>query len=399
MKNLIYGEAVKDWRGSGELQLGGGAFPCVFELVQAGSGRIALTCDVEGLAGFVAEDASLIGRVDGGQDALVSRCFVRSHQLKIEGDVQRTALTMLPREYEVRSGGGTSAAFRYGLTNVRLIGNDAYRLSDGSGGRQARFPLDGFDLVIREVKGSWELGNEAKATRGVAVTAHALVSATSEDRERLEETLRRVCLLLTLALGHRVEWIYREALDEQGSVLSTNGRNAVTKPWGGLQLIPDEAVCRFVETAYSGLVAALETWGLEKGILSYNDAKLEGDYLEFRALKMAVVMEYLKGRYLGGRRKVRFREAAAGMCGSLSVPLSEPDLGLLVKVRNSLVHEATFWKGKEAPSQFEQYVFFMTVIGRVLLATLRYQGEYYDWRGASDGNGPRKALLDSRAAS
>jgi hypothetical protein len=72
---------------------------------------------------------------------------------------------------------------------------------------------------------------------------------------------------------------------------------------------------------------------------------------------------------------------------------------VLVKVRNSLVHEATFWKGKGAPSQFEQYVFLVTVIGRVLLATLRYQGEYFDWCGASDGNGPRKAILDARNAS
>lgn len=399
MKSLACEGAVQEWRGSGQLQLDGRESACTFELVQVGSGRIVLTCDVEEPVGFAVEDARLTGRVDSGLDILVSGCFVRSHETKIDGESCRTVVALRPREYEVRSDSGSPAAFRYGLTNVRLIGNEPYKLPGGGGGRQARLALDGFDVVIRDLKGSRELANEAKATRGIAVTAHAFASATAEARERLEGVLHRVCLLLTLALGHRVEWVYREALDERGSVLSVKGRNAITKPWCGLQLVPDEEVCRFVETTYPGLVSAFEAWGLEKAILAYNDAKLEGDYLEFRSLKMAVVMEFLKGRYLAGRKGVSFRRAAAGMCNSLGVPLSEAELGLLVHVRNSLVHEATFWNGKGAPSQFEQYTFLMSVIGSVLLATLRYRGEYFDWRGASDGKGPRRAVLELAAAS
>lgn len=395
MKSLVFGDPVKDWRGSGDLLHGDRTFPCVFELVQIGSGRIVLTCDVEGLAWLEKGDARLVGHVDAGDDAFVERCFVRSCEPKTK-DGLRTVVRMRAGSYEVRNEGETPSASRYGLTNVQSIGNDAYRPPGGGGQRQARFNLDGVDVVIRPVKDSRELCNEAQATRGVAVTAHALISAAAEDRERVEEVLGRLCLLLTLAQGHRVEWIYCEDLDDKGSLLSVRGRDAVTKPWGGLHLVSDEATCRFVETAYPHFASASEPWGLEKAILSYNDAKLEGDYLEFRALKMAVVLEYLKGRYLAAQRLPKappFRKAVAGLFSSLSVPLSEDELAVLVRIRNSLVHEATFWSGKGAPREREQYLILTTVIGRVLLAILRYQGEYYDWRGASDGQGPRKATL------
>jgi hypothetical protein len=200
-------------------------------------------------------------------------------------------------------------------------------------------------------------------------------------------------LLLSLSAGRGIVWVYRKAVHADGEVVEAFHVNAKTKSWSNQELVPDDRVANFIAATYPTLVAEYEGWGLRNAIRSYIDALLEGDYLEFRALKLVVVMEYLRKRYCQGRGETSFRDDVARMCSALRAPMSEQELDLLKKARNKLVHEATFLKEKASPSVHEQYLFLASAVGRVLLATLGYEGDWYDWRGASDGNGPRRTAF------
>jgi hypothetical protein len=335
----------------------------------------------------------LRGETQAGYKVETRKAFVASAELTLSNRGLGTELRLNCAE-AVIEGTGEVHSLRYGLTNLCLDGNEGYReeLPDGGlqMGRQSRFNLDGCEILVRSVPDSKEILEEVKATRGVGITAEATV-ATGLEWERVDELIHQLCSLLSLGLGRGIAWVYREALDSSGGVVAALHGDAITKPWSGHELVPSGCIETLVGATYPHFRAGYERWGLRNAILGYNDALLEGDYLEFRALKMAVVMEYLMSRYRPGRRL--FRETAEGMCAALGVPLGTSELELLREIRNSLVHEATFLKTPAAPSVYEQYLLLATAIGAVLLAVIRYDGDWYDWRGASDGNGPRRVVF------
>jgi hypothetical protein len=205
-------------------------------------------------------------------------------------------------------------------------------------------------------------------------------------------------------------------------------RNAVTNPYGTLQLIamtPAQDILDFIGKAYPALKLSERKWELCRAIDAYTDAKTEVDFLEFRALKMAVVIEHLKGKYLGQQNKhylmnpskfqqyeqsiiklvqwvlrtifpkienekielmashargfywYPFRRALAELCKSIGLEIKSAERNRFVEIRNELVHRMAFHS--KQGSEWEQYAFMMSFVGKVLLATLGYDGYFYDW--------------------
>jgi hypothetical protein len=326
--------------------------------------------------GWVGKTADLRGETETGLTVVAPGAYVRRTQ-PIEGDEGWEAELKLTCGEATVGEAGPRAALRYGLTNLDL---------DGA----ARFVVEGHEVTIRCVPGFEEILQEIQELRGIGVTAEATVMVGLEQGNRADELMEKVCLLLSLCSGRGVVWVYRQALDAEGHVLEAVHIDARTKAWSNQELVPAECIEAFVAATYPTLVANYERWGLRNAIRSYIDALLESDYLEFRALKLVVIMEYLRERHCEGQGRTSFRRDVARMCSALRVPMSEEELALLKDARNKLVHEATFLREKASPSVHEQYLFLMAVEGRTLLATVGYEGEWYDWRGASDGNGPRR---------
>ena len=384
----------KRYNGSGILEGPTGQGACSFEILQLTTGRLRMRCRLERdrlVYDWVGKSVELRGQTDG-QKVATRGAFVSAAQPISAGGEWVTELKLTCGQAKIGEPEG-ARTLRYGLTNLQLEGNEGYREDFADGRfrlrRQSRFSIGGCEVIIRSTPGSEELLEEVQATRGIGVSAEARVIARLEEREHMDELMDRLCLLLSLGLGRGIVWVYRESMDVDGHVVEALHRSATTKPWSNQALVPTAGIEDFVAATYPAFLAAYERWGLRNAIRAYNDALLEGDYLEFRALKMVVVMEYLKRRYCEGRGKMSFREAVAEMCSLVRVPLSEEELELLRDARNRLVHEATFLKESAAPSVHEQYLFLATVVGGILLAIVGYEGDWYDWRGASDGNGPR----------
>lgn len=323
--------------------------------------------------------------------------------------------------------------FVFALTNLTLVGTDSYvtQNPDGSGQarRQQSLRLGQREVVIRPLPDYEETIRELEASHGIAVSCKLLITACSV--EQTDEAIRLaddLCLLLTLARGCRVEWLCYDVVDSADRVLRSYHRNAITKPWGSLQLIatiPPEDTKRFLEAAYTHLREVEDYWEFRDAVGVYTDGKAEGDFLESRALKLAVAIEHLVGHYLIRTDKVHilppeefesalpqlismfkprlqetfvsagaeqiemmanhvqafnwypFRRALRELCAAIGLPVGSKERGRFKDIRDELVHRASFHPRYGTP--WEQYSFMMTFIGKILLAILGYDGYYYDW--------------------
>jgi hypothetical protein len=97
-----------------------------------------------------------------------------------------------------------------------------------------------------------------------------------------------------------------------------------------------------------------------------------------------------------GLNRPTFRSTVSAMQRALGMRLEDNDKSFFVSLRNELVHRVRFLPGSRSP--WEQYALLTSVVGGFLLATLQWQGECYDWRGSSDGSGPRRVKLDQSEA-
>lgn len=91
-------------------------------------------------------------------------------------------------------------------------------------------------------------------------------------------------------------------LDEAGSCVARTHASTVTKPYCPLAVIDptvDSDTKRFLEQTYPVYISKRNDYRLNRGTIdAYLDAKAENDYLETRAVKLAVAMEMLKNVFV-----------------------------------------------------------------------------------------------------
>ncbi len=82
--------------------------------------------------------------------------------------------------------------------------------------------------------------------RGIGVTAEATITVGVDERDRVDELMEKVCLLLSLSGAHGVVWVYRQAFDADGRVLEAVHINAKTKAWSNHDLCRPNASRRLL---------------------------------------------------------------------------------------------------------------------------------------------------------
>lgn len=400
--------------------------PLTFELVQLASGSLVVHCEAESLADYFEPNSQAIlrGTTDEGADITIDIRLVTRQQRQCSEGCLKLILHMICRDATVSCSTERIVSFRYSVTNLALFWNEM------------RMSIEDHEVVVRPLPDAREMLDEVKGLEGIAVTAQATVTADIEAREAVDQMMDRLCLLFSLAQGHNVMWVCRDSFDAEGQVVDSYCRDATTKPWSSEELIPRHAIKEFVFSTYPRYRIADERWDLKRAILALTDARIGTDHLEARALKMVVVMEHLRGRYLRrtegehivpkrdfDRRnkelqkrmapileelfaghsqekitamvnKVRelnrrsFEKALSALCEDLGIVMNKKDRRHFVDIRNALVHRAAFLN---KPQPWEQYSFLATVIGKILLAILGWEGEYRDW--SKDPNKPERLTL------
>jgi hypothetical protein len=417
-----HGKIIYRFAGEGMLEGNERQYPVSFQVAQLSNGKIVCVCegeaDIWGWTGPVrlsghlkGETVSASGSAVGGGTCQYDRRGAKGTQhlrlSELHILASRTAEAKQPEE------------MRFTLTNLEFYG--------------VRWELDGYTITIQRLPDCQESIDSLKAAGGTEITASATVSVPgSLDRGKAISLIDDLCLLLTLARGCGVAWLCWGAISG-GQVIEKFHRYPSVLPYTMYDLIPEEPpedLRYFIERCLDPFRRKKEEWQLLKAIRFYTGAKAPADFVEARALKMGVLMDFLRGLYLemnsksflvdettfgqalgelkqrvGGilnevlpdvpqenRRKMTehvqglkwypFRAAVRELCAALHLVIAEDEVDRFVRQRNELTHRGHFvLAGTEVYAQAGERIFreMMTFVGRVILAILEYDGYYYDW--------------------
>jgi hypothetical protein len=439
-----YGKLLHSYAGEGVLHIGGApASDCRFEVVQLADGRLYADCWLsESIQDpfDTGQELELQGTTDLDQTILLEGLAVFNYSFDMTKGESGQRIRALGRELAVVNDGSLdqgSITLKFALTNLEFLGTQFFSVEQGGETKRKQLPLqlNEIGVILRPTPDHLDTLKELSTVRGVDVTAEALVGTSAIGEEAaVTSVIDDLCTLLTLARGCRVEWLYYEVISTEGELLRRQHRNSIAKPFGTLDLLarlPPQDLPTFIQEAFPVLQERGQIWQLRKAIDAYTDAKVEGDFLESRGLKMVVVMELLRGRFLShvrqppelyvlepalfksARRRLvdecrrllerifpeadsgdleimachaqafnwyPFRRSMTELCRQLGLGISSGERHKFVEIRNALVHRLEFHQDQaKYGANWEQFTFLMTFVGKVLLAVLRYQGYFYDW--------------------
>ena len=427
-----YGLVHASYSGSGMLRgRRGEEEPCSFHVFQLRDGLVIALSEVRGSAlsrVFALNGAeSLVGTTADGQAFTASGLFETPYLPPLTSSESSIYRAHICQEINVGEPlpDSSSRSSCFAVTNLKLA--TLLPIKHPSAQGQVRRIGDYADRVRR-----------LKFTKAVDVTAELDVEST--DPEVRIQVAQDVCQLLSLAQGGRLQWISRVDYSHSGAAMHWYHASLVTKPYSGLPIIdPHERddTARFLEAALPTYLDRKEPWGLANGPLdAYLDAKAEGDFLQLRGLKLAVALEMLKSALIGaekvpefvrprsefaemipdlksavrgvlsqcgwqssdraisyenlqGLNRVPFRRLVKSLCSAVGLCLSEPDLRLFVKCRNSLVHRGLFYCQTADDAEriscpphdtpVQEFFWVLHIMDLLFLRLVGYDGPWVDW--------------------
>ncbi len=408
-------DPIATYRGQGTLFVDADTqAACHFECTQVPGGKLRCRCRIDtfeseahhdrllNALGKLTEALRLEGETDASAYFEAHELFSTASDLKV-GEafvldfIARRARSLAP---DAPSGGGVLC---FGLTNLELNGTAYY---DAPGARLApcmQLPLtvDEHKVFIRPLADYPTREKSLWATKETAVTAEAIVPIqTPEDYDAIEALMADLGMLLSLARGCQVVWVYRDFVAEDGTVVERYHRGIPTRPYSALALIPPDPpklTREFIHQTFDAFRAQKARWDLPAALQTYTEAKQAGTPVVIRGLLLVALLEFLKGGFLRSQadvpssdadllRTIRqalkidsdtsLRDAVGTMAESFGLRLKELEMKRLEANREALMQRAGF---KAAGNAWEEYVFLLTLASRLLLAILGYAGAYNDW--------------------
>ncbi len=463
-----YGRPLFTYRGEGTLRWPGDkARGIAFEIGQYPNGRIVLA----GLySGTDFSDALL--RWAGGQPDPSPETFegVAENGVRLrcvggvmptnylpkthaEGEYDAFRLQSLECDHDVDPVCTAARQHRFGLVNFHFHGTRRVAVERSNGTHHLtglpvtlRIGSAAVGAVIAPVADSDHLHRLVMTQKTCAVLAEVIVdSAAGTDADQLAQAVSDLCLVLSVMRGTKVQWIYRQ--DWQGQrVIKTIHRAGLTKAYSPLAPLGYDYESRSDSERFvqAGLVALSTSPILQSDrtvIDAYLDAKVEHDFLETRAAKVALALEKLKqvclqtgamavGEFeadeaifrsvvpamvsaalplaisggipadvakriiseskLGGLNRTSFRQVVKALLSLIVLKVPTAEQGLFIACRNSLVHVGRFYCDAATAEQranvqplatpFEEYCFMISFLDRIFLKIFGYSGKYFDWR-------------------
>jgi hypothetical protein len=314
---------------------------------------------------------------------------------------------------------------KFGITNFEYFGNKLRELPNGGSSLDILdinvgdtnfnvYQLEDYKTIIKLIE----------AQKGIDVTSEIFVNISpSIDMDSIIKKINILCKLLSLARGTKINWIYYDFLDENNNIIYSTHFNNIVWQYVGLPLIDirnPHDLPKFLQKSIPTYIEKNDKYGLDKVIESYLDAKRETGYLELRALRAVIVMEYLKGKYsnennleyiienniykkiipeiknvvkkqcklmaisdnavkeieqkISELNRKNFGTLLEYMFKDFHIIISKEELTRFIKIRNSLVHKSSFL----THNYWQEYSFLINIVDRVLLKILEYDGLYLD---------------------
>jgi hypothetical protein len=298
---------------------------------------------------------------------------------------------------------------RFYLTNLRFLGP---------------MPLEikGLDITIFPNEYYKKLKEEMCATKACTVTSYLEISHSALSKEAVLDVVANLCSLLSFAKGTEIIWPYHQEMDETGTVILSVHRSSITSNFGTWEIIPHNNPTDlkiFIETIYERYIDLSKDYELNKIIHTIVISKLDGSFLELRALNVTSAIDFLRGRWakIHGRVKIvpsnkfkkckkslnslindfikigittdqtnqilnkipelnrpSLKETLKEMAVDIRSDISTDQIELFTTTRNKLVHEACF----ATHNQYQEFVNIISLVDNLIMTLLGYQGPYVD---------------------
>jgi hypothetical protein len=252
-------------------------------------------------------------------------------------------------------------------------------------------------------------------------------------------------VVLSVMRGTKVVWVYRHDYSEN-QIVHTTHRSSIVKAYSPWAPIRGDYEHRAASAAF--LPKGLEALSMspvlkaDRAVVdAYRDAKVEHDFLETRAGKVALAIEKLKHTFLRsgaaevdeyvvpdatfrplaadivkamrpileqagipeskaaliasegkarGLNRMAFRGILKALCRLASLTVPSREIELFIMCRDYLVHTGQFYcqgatdeeRANVPPpaTPLEEFCFLISFLDRVFLKLFGYSGEYFDWR-------------------
>jgi hypothetical protein len=447
-----YGSCQAIYDGEGTLTLSTGEnLDCAFQAGQLANGEVTLLCASDSYSFLPFEDSviSFNGVTSDGYKLFSDGRIIATNYLPDTTRSGSYGAFHLEKLSAKASESGTVRRVHFGITNFRFLPTAATQENNRNLSvlpLRLRDTSQQIDLYLKRVENYDKLVQQIQTLKGIGVTCEVVAHISSEEMVApLEDVVDNLCRILSVARGTKIQWIYCAYYDESGAVLGRTHFEHVTKAYCPLDVISCRyegriETRRFIEDAYPLYLERRDPYKLNRGTIdSYLDAKAEEDYLEMRAVKLAVALEKLKAAFLaqqgdstkgfvidealfnslkpkmksalgellqaegigasarseiygnvGGLNRKSFAQLLTGFLNFIGLTVPPQDLQLFIQCRNKLVHTGEFYseaasteekkKCKPLPTPADEYYFMVNFLDRAFLKLLGYSDNYVDYR-------------------
>lgn len=434
--NLYNNDIISQYRGKGYLILQDGRHvDCAFYACQFFNGKIHILCKFNS-ASFMAFGKDAVRFEGKTKEGFLIFGSGRMHYIKAEMGNYNFATYLVSELYITSDDNIKADRLIFGLTNLELDGNK----------HKIELELQNdikecVEIELEPMNDYTSIISQLEALNGVNVTYQAVIEVGKKENLLISERLvDDLCYLLSVAQGTKIQWIYIDRRAVDNCVISRQHFKRSTKRYNSSKLIPTNGIEEFIKCTYPIYKEKRIALRLDKGLIdAYLDAQSQEDYLETRAVKLAVTIEMLKATllelpefelneyiidndyfkyqiapilcdklqeiqikeatfptYLKNKdikldclnsinciNRVSFRRILKNVC-KFVCPMLKRDINKFVESRNSLIHNARFNCQMLNPKcdnseKIDEYFFLINFINILILRLLGYNGDYYDY--------------------
>lgn len=314
-----------------------------------------------------------------------------------------------------------------------LISNFLWHDNERRGPETIDLSVRGFRIVVTPIEDYQTVASQLISGGGVQPTAWVYIDCAGGPRQPLKKyasILDDLLCVFRLVTGNEVSWYYGEARDTSDQPVARIHNYSSPMPYSNTvrlrhvdrvarSLIQKLDLAELVTAFFDQTDWILDKATIEKLVNQFTNATNTTPYLESSALLASTLTEMIASTFASARDEsnmitrelyvnnirpmledairntglsdeiqLHLRQSLAGvrrrsfgdkirlLCDELIVPLSEDDIGRIVKIRNELVHRGTFPSVSEGSNWLSEYNFIIWADLILLCRLMGYGGHF-----------------------
>ena len=365
---------------------------CAFEVGQRPDGQITMLCDfADWPKPLNAHGITFCGQTDCGIVVDAKGPYQRSQPIP-NNFTERFSIRYGLWQLTVGDPDWSKAhSVTFALTNFLFCGNDPDSSGRGTCYNALNLQLDGSNITFQKVDDYYDIDNAVIIGESTELTCDLSIEVDSRSPDDLRKMVNKICDLLTISQGRRIEWINFKVYDANSSLIFTHHESRRTDPRRGFVLIDFQTSNTAINYLKNGF-PAYTRFDSQHSTLLNGVANIMFDTNASRfgithAVSMFCMVDALGKNLLDKQRASQGKnpknsylitKKIEALKSTYNVCLSVDEVECFRLSRNSVVHELKFVNNNTKKARLDEYEKCYHIFHRILLRILDYEHLYYD---------------------